>query len=233
MEPIGGLQVIEKGDALEHHVQHGGGLVGGVVGALAGKQGLRGGHEVGHWSGAEVLFVEPLGLVRVEPGPAFDDAVQVEHLGRFVQGEQLLLGAGVPPEEEEHVHEGLGQVAGLAVAIAFSAGRGVGPAEWEDGEATLVAVSLGQLSVAGGLEDEGQVAEPWRRPTKGAIHKDVLGRGDLPFNAAQYITTKRYKLMIIGIWPDNTQQTWNIFALLFCIRNLKQHFLFTKLWIFK
>ena len=75
MQPGGGLEVVEKGDALQHHVQHGGGLVGGVVGAFAGKQGKCSGHEVGHWSGAEVLLVEPLGLVRVEPGPAFDDAV--------------------------------------------------------------------------------------------------------------------------------------------------------------
>ena len=52
-----------------------------------------------------------------------------------------------------------------------------------------VVVPLAQLAPVS-VKDEGQMAEPWGRPTKGAIHEDVLGRRDLPFNAAQYITTK-------------------------------------------
>ena len=95
-----------------------------------------------------------------------------------------MLGAGVPPEQQQHVHEGFRQVAGLAVAIAFSAGGRVGPAEWEDGESTLVAVSLGQFSVAGGLEDEGQVGKRRGRPAEGAVEQLVQGGTGEPLLAA-------------------------------------------------
>ena len=70
-------------------------------------------------------------------------------------------------------------------------GRGVVLAPTQAADVQVV-MPLAQLAPVR-VEDEGQVAEPWRRPTKGAIQKDVLGRGDLPFNAAQYLT--RYQTL--------------------------------------
>ena len=164
---------MQEGHALQHHVQHlrAGGLV--PTQPLLGGELVKRGH-VGRGAGpTEVLLLEPLRLVWVEAGAAFDHAVQGELLGGLLSREKFAFVAGVPPQHEEHVHEGFWYVPLLPVPRPGVAALGVGPMGGEHREPACVAIPLAELAVAVGFEDQRQVREHRVIPSKRAVQQHV------------------------------------------------------------
>ena len=136
---------------------------------------------------AQVLLVEPAGLLRIEPGPALVHPVQREGVDQFVQAEQFLFGARVPAQQGQHVHEGLRIIPALPVAAAaFTRGR-VGPVQREDREPEAIAIALAQFPVAVGLQNQRQVGELRPFPAEGLVQQHVQGGTGQPLLAPHHV----------------------------------------------
>ena len=86
-----------------------------------------------------------------------------------------MIITGVPAEECDEVHDSLGEVTALAVARGHLTRLGIDPAQGEDREAKAIAVTLAELTVALGLEEECQVSKAGHRvtPAEGFVEKHV------------------------------------------------------------
>ena len=122
---------------------------------------------------AQVLLVEPQGLVRVETGTGFDHTLQVKRRDGLLQRVQFFVIPAAPAQQQEHVEEGFGQIPLLAVADGGVARGRVIPFQRENGEAPFVAVALAELSVSSGFEDERQVRKFGCVPAKRLVEQDV------------------------------------------------------------
>ena len=82
---------------------------------------------------------------------------------------------GVPAEECDEVHDSLGEVTTLTVARGHLTRLGIDPAQGEDREAEAIAVTLAELAIALGLEEECQVSKAGHRvaPAEGFVEKHV------------------------------------------------------------
>ena len=123
-----------------------------------------------------MLLVEPLGFVKIKASARLVHLVEVEGSDEFLQGENFLVGTGVPAQEGQHVDKSLGVEAALAVAGSRFAGFFVVPVQRENGEAEAVAVALGQFAVAIGTKEEGEVGKFGLFPLKKAVEQNVQGR---------------------------------------------------------
>jgi hypothetical protein len=94
--------------------------------------------------------------------------VKVEQAGQLFHAHDLLVSAGVPAQQGEHVDEGFRVVALFAVTTALLSGVGVRPIQGEHREAEPVAVALAELSVAVGFQDQRQVGELPGAPNRNA-----------------------------------------------------------------
>ena len=119
-----------------------------------------------------ILGVEPLGLVGLEAGARFRNALQREAVDRLLHREDLLLGAGIPPQQRQHVDKRLGEITVLAVTACGFARRGF-PEEREHGEPHLVAVALREFAAARRFQQQRQMREAGLqvRPTKGPVQQ--------------------------------------------------------------
>ena len=131
-------------------------------------------------------MVEPRGLDIVELRAVLRAFLQVEQLDHLVQAHHLLVVAGIPTEQGQEIHHGLGQIALLAIAGAYLAALGIVPFEGKHGEAEFVAVALAQLAVAHGLQQQGQVGEAGHRvgPTESTVEQHVKGCAGQPLLSA-------------------------------------------------
>ena len=137
----------------------------------------------------EVFLVVPLGLVRVELGAGFLHFVQREGLHQLRQGEHFAVVSGVPAQHGQQVHEGLGEVTVLPVAVGHFTGLGVLPGQREHGEAQFVTVPLGEFSVADGLQKKRQVGEAGHGvlPAEGLVQQIVQRQGRQPLLSADHL----------------------------------------------
>ncbi len=135
-----------------------------------------------------VLGVEPAGLVGIEAGSGFADPLQREVGDQLVHREELLLGAGIPSQQREHVDERFGEVAVLAVS-ARHLSRGRFPFEREDGESHLVAVSFAELALSGRLQQQGQMGEFGLRvrPSECSVEQVMERERRQPLLAADHV----------------------------------------------
>ena len=152
---------------------------------MAAQDGLVEGRQFGVGLVVHVLGVEPPGLVGLESGARFRDAVEREAVDQLLHREDLLLRAGVPAQQRQHVDERLGEIAVLAVAVGGLTRRR-GPEERKYRESHLVAVALRELAAARGFEQQGQVGEPGLhvRPPEGFVQEVVQRQRRQPLFAA-------------------------------------------------
>ena len=81
-------------------------------------------------------------------------AFQIEERSEFLHAHDLLIGAGIPAQQRQHIDERFRVVPLLAIAAALLLGRWVEPIQREHREAEAIAVALAQLAVAIGLKDQ-------------------------------------------------------------------------------
>ena len=105
----------------------------------------------------DITVVEPLAFLVIELGAALAAMGEVEESDHLIEGHQLDVVAGVPPEQCKEVDHGLRQVATLAVARRLFATLRVVPLEGEDGEPEAVTIALAQLASALRLEQQRQM----------------------------------------------------------------------------
>ncbi len=134
-----------------------------------------------------MLLVEPLSLVKIKSSARLVHFVEIEGRHEFLQGENFLVGTGVPAQEGQHVDKSLGVEAALAVARSSFAGLFVVPVQRENGEAEAVAVTLGQFAVAIGTQEEGEVCKFGLFPLKKAVEQHVQRSRGQPFFAADHV----------------------------------------------
>ena len=133
----------------------------------------------------EVFTIEPPALHEVELGTILGALVETELVNEFLHSKEFLVGAGVPTEESEEIDHGLRQIAVLTVTPRDIASDGVFPEEGEDGEAELIAVTLGEFTLAVRFEEEGKMGKTGHGvlPTESAIEKHMEGGRWQPFFA--------------------------------------------------
>ena len=172
-------------DALAHQVEHAAHIVVAEGGDARAFRRPEIGHQLRRRPHPQVFLVEPFGLVGIETGTRFDHALQREHLHQLVEREDLLLRAGIPAQESQHVDEGLGIIAVLAVAPRDLA-LGVDPAQREHRETEPVAIPFRKFALAVRLEQQRQVREARLRilPAEGLVQQIVQGQGREPLLAA-------------------------------------------------
>ena len=131
-------------------------------------------------------MIEPRRLHIVEAGSVARTFLQVEELHQLVHGENLaVVVAGIPAQQGQEVHHGLGQIALLPIAAAHLARPRVVPFEGEDGESQLVSITLAQLAVAYRLEQQRQMGKAGHRvlPAECLVEQDVERCRGEPFLA--------------------------------------------------
>ena len=138
---------------------------------------------------AEVFLVVPLGLVRVELCAGFLDFIKGKSLYKLVQGEHFAVVAGVPAKHRKKVHEGLREIAVLAVAVGNLSGLRVLPGQGEHREAQFVTVALGKFSVADRLQEKAQVRKAGHGlcPAECLVEHIVKGKGREPLLSADHL----------------------------------------------
>lgn len=117
--------------------------------------------------GTDVGTVHPFQFFVIELGAGFIDFFERKFFDHFGAGGDFLVGGDGPAEQSKEIDKGIRDVAESAV---FSDGGG--------------AVTFGELATAGS-ENDRQMSESGRRPAKGGIQADVLGRAGNPFFATQ------------------------------------------------
>ena len=142
-----------------HHADHGLHPFDGLLNTIFAQNAVECGGKQGVVGALDVFAVEPLAFDVVKLGSALGALREVELLDEFLHGEQFLVCAGVPSEQGKEVDDGVGQVSFFAVARRDVAALRVVPLQGEYGEAEAVAVALGELSFAIGLEQQGQVGK--------------------------------------------------------------------------
>ena len=170
------------------HVDHGGGALRCGGDAVGGENFDEGGRQFEGGGGEQVLAVEPPTLDIVEFRAGFRAFGEVKFGNQLIHAHDFLVVAGIPAEKREEVDHGLRKIAAFAIAAADCAVGSV-PLEGENGEAELVAVALRELSVAGGLEQQGQVGKAGHGigPSERAIEQNVEGSGRKPLFAADHM----------------------------------------------
>ena len=121
-------------------------------------------------SGEEILAIEPPTLHIVKLSTCFGALTEVELLNQFVHRKDFLIITRIPTEEGKEVDHGLWEITAFAIATAHCA-IGSMPLKGEDWEAQFVAITLRELTIAGGLQEEGKVSKAGHGvfPSKGAI----------------------------------------------------------------
>ena len=105
-------------------------------------------------------MIEPYTLLIVETCTGLAALVNVEGLDKFLQREHLLFCTRVPSQQSQEIDHSLGEVATLPVSRRDLATLGVVPLQREHREAQSVAVTLGELALTLGFEQQWQMGEP-------------------------------------------------------------------------
>ncbi len=185
-------EIGHKVDAPLHETHHAGDVFVAEVGRI---------HAVGFKHGAEqlgqtlvggvlkIFVVKPAAFLVGKLGSGARAVVEGEFADKLVHRHDFGVIAGAPSEQREKVDYRLGQIARLAIAGRHGTRRGVVPFERKHREAQTVAVALGELALAVGLEQQRQVHEVGAcvGPSEGLVEKHMERSRGEPLLAAYHV----------------------------------------------
>ena len=134
----------------------------------------------------DILMVEPDALLVIELGTRLGATAYIESLHQLVEGEKLLLGAGIPAQQSQEIDDGLGEITTLAETGRNLPRLGVCPLQGEYRETQAVAITLAKLSLSLGLEQQRQMGEAGHGvlPTESPVKQHMKRGGGQPLLTA-------------------------------------------------
>lgn len=133
-------------------------------------------------------MVEPPSFFEVELGSGLGNPFQSKGLDEFFHGKHFGIVGWVPAQKCHKVYHGLREPTIFAVTgsgfavLAF-------PLDGKNREAQAIAIAFGELAIAFGFKNEGQVSETRHGifPTQGLVKEHMQGSGREPFFPANNV----------------------------------------------